>query len=158
MQRRNHIPARLRTRQLEILVVEDNRGDSDLLRAAFGEWRADVRITVVEDGEQALLYVFQQDKYVGAARPDLIILDLNLPRKNGIEVLSVIKTNVALQEIPVVVLSTSDSREDVAAAYKLHANCYLTKTLDINEFFAKIGALEEFWLSSVHLPSDEQSR
>jgi chemotaxis family two-component system response regulator Rcp1 len=154
-QRKSLSHHRVRSRQLEILVVEDNRGDADLLRAAFTEWHAEVRLSVVEDGEQALQYVYQKDRFTGAPVPDLIFLDLNLPRKNGMEVLAALKNDPNLQQIPVVVLSTSDSKEDVAAAYRLHANCYLTKTLDVNEFFAKIGALEEFWLGSVRLPSDD---
>lgn len=143
-----------RERVLEILVVEDNRGDSELLRSAFSGWESETNLAVVEDGEQALLYVHQVGKYAGSPRPDLILLDLNLPRRSGIEVLTAIKSDPGLQQIPVVVLTTSDRKEDVANAYRLHANSYLTKTVDVYDFFSKIRALEEYWLSTVRLPSD----
>jgi CheY-like chemotaxis protein len=145
---------RERNRMLEVLIVEDNPGDFELLRTALAEWQSEVRLNRVEDGEQALMYVHRTGAYASAPRPDLILLDLNLPRKGGIEVLANLKSDPALQEIPVVVLTSSDSNADVASAYRLHANSYLTKTIDLNEFFAKIRALEQFWLSSVRLPSD----
>ena len=145
-----------RSRQLEVLIVEDNRGDSELLRSAFSEWQAEAKLTILGDGEQALAYLYRTGSYAGAARPDLILLDLNLPRKTGLEVLAAIKNDPALQQIPVVVLTSSESPDDVSGAYELHANSYLTKTADLYEYFAKIRALEEFWLTTVRLPSDGQ--
>ena len=144
-----------RGRILEILIVEDNRGDSELLRSAFSGWEAETNLTVVEDGEQALLYVHHMGKYASSPQPDLILLDLNLPRRSGIEVLTAIKSDPDLQQIPVVVLTTSDRKEDVANAYRLHANSYLTKSVDLYDFYSKIRSLEEYWLSTVRLPSDK---
>lgn len=146
-----------RLRQIEILIVEDNSSDIDLLRTAFSSWYSEVRLSFVEDGEQALDWLFRVGQYKKAVRPDFILLDLNLPKKDGLEVLSVIKGDADLQQIPVVVLTTSNRNEDVSAAYKTHANCYLTKTADVFEFFSKIEALEEFWLTVVRLPTDNQA-
>jgi chemotaxis family two-component system response regulator Rcp1 len=143
-----------RLRPVEVLIVEDNPSDSELLRAAFNAWRTEVRLSLVEDGEQAVNWLLRLGNYKNAVRPDLIILDLNLPRKDGMEVLAVIKKIPALQQIPVVVLTTSDRDEDVRAAYRMHANCYLTKSMDVFEFFAKIEVLEKFWLTVARLPSD----
>lgn len=143
-----------RSQPLEILIIEDNRGDVELLKAAFEEWENDTILRVVEDGEEALSYVFRAGQYTGAARPNLIILDLNLPKRSGTEVLATLKASAALRQIPVVVLTTSDSRDDVSKAYELHANCYVTKPVDMYEFFSKIRALEEFWFTAVRLPFD----
>jgi chemotaxis family two-component system response regulator Rcp1 len=143
-----------RLRPVEVLIVEDNPSDSDLLRAAFGAWQTEVRLSLVEDGEQAVNWLLRLGNFHNAVRPDLIILDLNLPRKDGMEVLGVIKKIPALQQIPVVVLTTSDRDEDVKAAYRMHANCYLTKTMDVFEFFTKIEVLEKFWMTVARLPSD----
>ena len=144
-------------RPWEVLIVEDNRGDSELLRAALGEWQNKVRVTVVEDGNQALTYVRREGPYRTMARPDLVLLDLNLPGKDGIEVLKEMKSDPRLRSIPVVMITTSDSRSDVARAYGSHANSYMTKSMDVHSFFAKIRSLEEFWFGSVKLPSDEDS-
>jgi CheY-like chemotaxis protein len=152
---KNTIPSfHERNRAREVLIVEDNAGDFELLRTALAEWQSEVRLNRVEDGEQALMYVHQTGAYAAATRPDLILLDLNLPRKGGIEVLANLKSDPGFQAIPVVVLTSSDSDADVASAYRLHANSYVTKTMDLHEFFGKIRALVGFWLNSVRLPSD----
>lgn len=139
-------------RALEILAVEDNPADAALLRLAFKEWKTIVRLTIIGDGEKALLYL-RAERSPGDARPDLILLDLDLPVRTGIEVLAAIKSDPALQQIPIVVLTSSQRNEDVLAAYNLHANSYVTKAVDVFEYFAKMRALEEFWLSTVRLPS-----
>jgi two-component system, chemotaxis family, response regulator Rcp1 len=143
-------------RPLEILVVEDNPADVGLLRMAFREWKTEVRLTVIGDGEKALLHL-REARNRGTALPDLILLDLDLPVRTGIEVLSTVKGDPGLQQIPTVVLTSSQKNEDVSKAYNLHANCYVTKAVDVFEYFAKMRALEEFWLSTVRLPSVGES-
>jgi len=146
-------------RTLELLIVEDNPSDVELLIAAFRKWNSNVHLSFAGDGEEALdMLLGNGDKNIPRLRPDFILLDLNLPRKDGIQVLSAIKSAPELQQIPVVVLTTSDSDEDVSAAYGMHANCYLTKTTDVFEFFSKIEALEEFWLNAARLPSVSAAR
>ena len=144
-------------RRVEILLVEDTRADAELLKAALRECRSEAHLNVVEDGEEALSYVLRAGRHAGASRPNLIILVLHLPKKSGVEVLAILKPDPGLRQIPVVVLTTSDSNEDVANAYHLHANCYVTKPLDVSEYFSKIRALEEFWITAVRLPADPQS-
>jgi len=144
-----------RTRTLEILIVDDNPKDSDLLRRALSAWRSLLHVTVVDNGEKALSFVAGRNGYSALPLPDLILLDLELPGKSGIEVLAAIKEDPRLCEIPVVILSSSERREDVQSAYRNHANCYLIKAVDLHEYFANIRALEEFWLSAVRLPSDD---
>ena len=139
---------------LEILIVEDNPSDVELLKTAFREWRHRANLHVVADGEEALAWMFRKGAYTAAVQPDLILLDLNLPKRSGTDVLRTLKQTPELQHIPVVVLTTSDRSEDVSRAYQLHANCYLTKTIDMYEFFSKIRALEEFWFFAVRLPFD----
>jgi CheY-like chemotaxis protein len=139
-------------RALEILVVEDSPADAGLLRLAFQEWKTVVQLTIVADGEKALHYL-REGRNEGHILPDLILLDLDLPVRNGIEVLGAIKGDPGLQHIPTVVLTSSQKNEDVSTAYSLHANCYVTKAVDVFEYFTKMRALEEFWLSAVRLPS-----
>ena len=137
---------------VEILLVEDNQTDAELVREALSSWRSPSHLSVVEDGEEALLYLKQQNGFTESTAPRLIFLDLNLPKKDGMEVLREIKNDERLSSIPVIVLTTSDRENDVQAAYRLHANCYLTKPLEIDEFIEKVKAVEEFWVRCARLP------
>jgi two-component system, chemotaxis family, response regulator Rcp1 len=137
---------------IDILLVEDNPGDADLAREALENSKLHNRLNVVDDGEKAILYLNQQGIYAGMPRPDLILLDLNLPRKDGREVLADIKADDSLKLIPVVILTTSQAEEDVLKTYNLHANCYVTKPIDLNQFLHVIKTIENFWLSIVVLP------
>ena len=137
----------------EILLVEDNPGDVLLTQEAFREGRLSHRLSVVEDGDEALRFLRGEGPYAGAPVPDLILLDLNLPRNDGRELLGEIKQDVRLRHIPVIILTTSDAEQDVWRAYKLHANCYLTKPIRMDEFFHKIRSVEDFWLTIVRLPA-----
>lgn len=138
--------------QAEILLVEDNPGDVRLMQEALGQGPTPKRLTVVEDGEEALAYLGREGKYKDAARPDLIFLDLNLPRRDGREVLAAIKSNPQWKIIPVVVITTSDADRDILQAYDLHANCYVRKPVDLEGFLDVIRSCENFWLSIVRLP------
>jgi CheY-like chemotaxis protein len=140
-------------RPIEILLVEDNPGDVRLTREALKEGKVWNNLHVVEDGEMALAYVYRQAPYATASRPDLILLDLNLPRKDGREVLGLLKADAELKRIPVVILTTSRAEEDVLRAYNLNANCYITKPVDLDQFIKVVKAVEEFWLAVVTLPS-----
>ncbi len=139
----------------EILLVEDNPGDVFLTQEAFREGRLPHRLSVVEDGEEALLFLRREGKHSGAPQPDLILLDLNLPKKDGRELLGEVKTDPELRQIPIIVLTTSGAEQDIARAYKLHANCYLTKPIQMDDFLKTIRSVEEFWLSVVRLPSKD---
>lgn len=138
---------------VEILLVEDNPGDIRLIMEAFKESGFSSRLNIARDGEQALEFLRQQGEYAKSPRPAFIILDLNLPRKDGREVLMEIKKDKKLRQIPVVVLSTSTSKEDVMRAYDLHANCYVPKPLDIEHLVHLGKSLEEFWLNTAILPA-----
>ncbi len=138
---------------IEILLVEDNPGDIRLIQEAFRESGFSSRLNIARDGEQALAFLRQQGEYSQSPRPAFIILDLNLPRKDGREVLAEIKKDKKLRQIPVIVLSTSTSSEDVQCAYDLHANCYIPKPLDIERLVQLGRSLEEFWLSTAILPA-----
>ncbi|HAT50390.1 MAG: response regulator [Nitrospirae bacterium] len=137
---------------VEILLVEDSPGDVELTREALADSKMLNRLNVVEDGEEAMKYLRQQGCYAHATRPDVVLLDLNLPRKDGREVLEEIKADDALKAIPVVILTTSQAGEDILRTYNLHANCYITKPVDINQFFAVVKSVENFWFSVVKLP------
>jgi CheY-like chemotaxis protein len=137
---------------IEILLVEDNAGDARLTLEAFKEGRVLNRITVMQDGVQALAYLRRQGSYAAARLPDLILLDLNLPRMSGREVLTQIKSDERLKSIPVVVLTTSEDEQDIARAYSQHANCYITKPVDLEQFLRVIQSIENFWLTLVRLP------
>ncbi len=136
----------------DILLVEDNPGDVLLTREAFREGGYSPRLSVVEDGEEALRFLRRQESFRNAPRPDLILLDLNLPRKDGRELLADVKQDPELHHIPIIVLTTSSAEQDILQAYNLHANCYLTKPLDMESFLSKVRAVEEFWLRVVRLP------
>ena len=136
----------------EILLVEDNPSDAELVVEALSVWKSSTRLTVVDDGEKALLFIQRRAPYADSPVPDLILLDLNLPKKDGIEVLREIKRDERTAAIPIIVLTTSDREQDVQRAYAYHANCYLTKPLEIDAFIAKVRAIEEFWLTHARLP------
>jgi CheY-like chemotaxis protein len=140
------------TRPIEILLVEDNPGDARLTLEAFKEGKVLNNLTVMKDGVEALEYLHRQGSYANSPQPDLILLDLNLPRKDGREVLEVIKADERLKKIPVVVLTTSAAEEDIARAYSRHANCYITKPVDLDQFLRVVHSIESFWLSLVKLP------
>jgi two-component system, chemotaxis family, response regulator Rcp1 len=136
----------------QILLVEDNPGDVLLTREAFEEGRLAHNLSAVGDGEEAIHFLRREGKFSKAPRPDVILLDLNLPKKDGRELLAEIKEDPSLRFIPIIVLTTSDAEQDVWRAYKLHANCYLTKPIEVDDFIRKIRSLEEFWLTVVRLP------
>lgn len=141
---------------IEILLVEDSPGDVRLIREALKDGKVANRINVVEDGEAAMLYLRRQKPYADAVRPELVLLDLNLPRKDGREVLEEIKSDPELMRIPVVVLTTSSSEEDVLRTYSSHANCFVTKPIDLDQFMDAVRSIESFWLTIVRLPNGEK--
>ena len=138
---------------VEILLIEDNPGDVRLTREALRNTKIGSHISVATDGVEALAMLFREGKYADLARPDLILLDLNLPRKDGRAVLAEIKLDPGLRRIPVVILTTSQAEQDIAKAYDLHANCYITKPVDFERFVAVARAIESFWLTVARLPS-----
>jgi two-component system, chemotaxis family, response regulator Rcp1 len=135
-----------------ILLVEDNSGDQRLTLEALKNGSSSVVLSIVQDGVEAMAYLRQEGRYADAVRPTLIILDLNLPRKDGREVLAEIKRDSDLRRIPVVVLTTSKAEEDINKSYEYYANCYITKPVDLDRFFSVVNAIEEFWLKTVELP------
>ncbi len=135
-----------------ILLVEDNLGDVRLTREALREADVAVELTAVPDGEQALAFLRAEGEHAGAARPDLILLDLNLPKKNGLEVLEEIKRDPALRSTPVIMLTTSSSARDVEASYARGVNCYVVKPLDLDDFTQLVQAINGFWLEVARLP------
>jgi len=139
-------------RPVEILLVEDSPSDTDLTIEALREAKIRNHLSIAEDGVQALEFLRRQGKYADAPRPDLIMLDLNLPRKDGREVLAEIKADEKLRTIPVVVMTTSRAEQDVLQAYQHHANCYITKPVDFDKFLNVVRSIETFWLMVVTLP------
>jgi CheY-like chemotaxis protein len=133
-------------------MVEDNPDDIELTVEALKDARVANHLTVVQDGEEALSYLRCRGKYPQAVRPDLILLDLNMPRKNGRDVLREIKNDPKLKRIPVVILTTSQAEDDILHTYDLHANCYITKPVDFNQFLKVVRSIEDFWLTVVKLP------
>jgi len=140
-------------RSINVLLVEDNAGDVRLTIEALRESKVLVNLFLAGDGEEALTFLRLNGDGRQAPRPDLILLDLNLPRKDGREVLAEIKADTSLRRIPVVVLTTSRAEEDVLRTYDLHANCFITKPVDLDQFIAVVRSINEFWLSVVKLPS-----
>jgi two-component system, chemotaxis family, response regulator Rcp1 len=143
---------------VEILLVEDNPGDADLAREALENSKLLNSLSVVGDGVEAMAFLRRSGKYAAAPRPDLILLDLNLPRKNGREVLAEIKSDEHLKRIPVVILTVSKDEEDIMKSYNLHANCYITKPVDLHQFLRVVKAIEDFWLTIVKLPPNGAKR
>ena len=141
---------------IEILLVEDNPGDVRLIEEVFKEGKIQNQLNVVCDGVEALDFLYQQGEFSNASQPDIILLDLNLPQKDGREVLKEIKTNENLKHIPVIVLTTSEAEQDIFKAYDYHANCYLTKPVNFEDFITILKSIENFWLSIVKLPRNEQ--
>jgi len=139
---------------VEILLVEDNPGDVRLTVEAFREGNIGNNLHVVPDGVEALTFLHQQGKYVDAPRPDMVLLDLNLPKKDGREVLAEIKDDPELKRIPVIVLTTSKAEEDILRTYDLHANCFVTKPVELDHFIDAIKTIEEFWFTIAKLPSE----
>ncbi len=137
---------------IDILLIEDNPGDIRLAREALKGSKVRNNLTVIEDGESAIEFLHQRGEFKNATRPDLILLDLNLPKKSGREVLAEIKNDDFLKRIPVVVLTVSRNEEDILKAYNLHANCYVTKPLDFTQFVDITKSIENFWLTIVKLP------
>ena len=137
---------------IEILLVEDNPGDVDLTREALQDAKVRNRLHVVDDGEEALDFLYKRGEYADVPRPDIILLDLNLPKKDGRQVLEEIKADPQLADIPVVILTTSQADEDILRSYQLHANCYITKPVDFKQFMHVVKSIEEFWLTVVKLP------
>ena len=141
-------------RIVEILLVEDNQGDVRLTIEALEEGKMRINLCVVTDGEEAMTFLRREGKYDKAPRPDLILLDLNLPKMDGRQVLAEIKSDENLKRIPVVVLTTSNAEIDILKSYGLGANCYVTKPVDLNQFIKVVKSIEEFWLTIVRLPTE----
>lgn len=139
---------------IEILLVEDNPGDADLAREALATGKVLNHLNVVADGEEAMAYLRRQGKYAKSTRPDLVLLDLNLPKMDGRQVLAEIKSDEVLKSIPVVILTTSAAETDIIKSYSLHANCYITKPIDLDQFMKVVQATEEFWFNIVTLPKN----
>ena len=137
---------------IEILLVEDSPGDVRLTKEALKEGKVHNNLSVVVDGEQAMAFLQRRDQFANAPRPDLILLDLNLPKKDGREVLAEVKADAKLRSIPVVILTTSKAEEDVLRSYQLNANCYVTKPVDLEQFIRVVKAIEDFWLVIAKLP------
>jgi CheY-like chemotaxis protein len=142
---------------IEILLVEDNPGDARLAKEALKDSKLANNLYHVEDGEQAMRFLYREGEHADAPRPDLVLLDLNLPRKDGREVLAEIKGDAQLRGIPVVILTVSSDEEDILKTYNLHANCYITKPIDLDQFIKVVRSIEDFWFTIVKLPrSPEQ--
>jgi CheY-like chemotaxis protein len=139
----------------DILVVEDNPGDARLIKEVLNGNKIYCRLHIVKDGVEAMNFLNKKAEFVGSPRPDLIFLDLNLPRKDGREVLAEIKSDDNLKQIPVVIMTTSQAEEDIFKSYSLHANCYVTKPLDLDQFVKVVKSIEEFWFSLVKLPKKD---
>ena len=139
---------------IEVLLIEDNPGDAQLTRIALEDSKMSVNLNVVEDGVEAIAFLQKQGQYTNAPHPDLVLLDLNLPRKDGRQVLSEMKADDALKRIPIVVLTTSGAEEDILNAYELNANCYITKPVDFDQFVKIVQSIENFWFTIVKLPPE----
>lgn len=144
----------LSSRPVEILLVEDNPGDVRLTKEALRESKVRNNLNIAADGVEALAFLRREGKHEAAVRPDLILLDLNLPRKDGREVLYEIKSDPDLRQIPVVVLTSSQAEQDILSAYGLHANCYVTKPVDFDQFIRVVQSIEDFWFTIVRLPPE----
>lgn len=139
-------------RPIDVLLVDDNPGDVRLTREALRNQESRARLHVAADGEEALAFLHREGPYGRAPRPNLILLDLNLPKKDGREVLADIKGDPTLKSIPVIVLTTSEADRDIRRAYELHANCYVTKSADLDRFLCVVRLVEDFWMNTVKLP------
>lgn len=146
----------MKTRAIDILLVEDNEGDIILTQEAFEESRINNKIYIARNGKEAIDFVFKNKGYENSPSPDVILLDINLPLKSGIEVLTEIKNSLPYKNIPVIMLTTSSSERDIAAAYDHHANCYITKPVDVSKFLEAILGIENFWLDIVTPSTDKK--
>jgi CheY-like chemotaxis protein len=142
---------------IEVLLVEDSPGDVRLTQEAFKDAKVHINLHVAPDGAKAMVFLNREGEHANAPRPDLILLDLNLPKKDGREVLAEIKGNPKLQSIPVVILTTSSSEADILRSYQLHANCYITKPVGLEGFLTVVKSIDSFWLSVVKLPREPLS-
>lgn len=142
------------SRQVEFLLAEDNPGDVRLTQEALRESKISNNLNVVKDGVEALAFLRKEGQYADAPTPDVVLLDLNLPKKDGREVLAEIKSDPQLKRIPVVIVTSSEAEKDILRTYDLHANCYVSKPVDLDQFIKVIQAIESFWLTIVKLPSD----
>lgn len=140
------------SKSLQVLLVEDNEGDVRLIKEAFSESKIDKTFNVARDGEDALNYLYAKGKYTERIKPDIVLLDINLPKKNGFEVLESIKKDPELKKIPVIMLSSSSSEEHVIKSYDLNANCYVTKPVDFDEYIRAVKIIEDFWFQMAKLP------
>ena len=140
---------------IHILLVEDNEGDIFLVTDALEEGKIVNKVSVIKDGKEAIDFLEKKEKYQNAERPDLILLDINLPKKNGFEVLEHIKSQKNLKQIPVIMLTTSSSEKDISMSYKNHANCFITKPVDVENFLKVVYSIENFWISIVTLPANK---
>jgi CheY-like chemotaxis protein len=143
---------------LEILLVEDNKGDIGLITEFFVDTKIRTNLHIAEDGEEAIRFLCGKDQFLGSPLPDIIILDWNLPKKDGSEVLKEIKENNDLKNMPVIILTSSSTEKDILRAYDLHANAYLIKPINFDEFMTVIGSIEDFWLKAVTLPSKKDRK
>lgn len=143
-------------RSIEILLVEDNEADIKLTQIALRQAKLENRLHVVRDGEEAVAFLCKKGSYVDAVRPDLVLLDLHLPKVSGAEVLTMIREDEQLKNLPVVILSTSDADKDIYESYELHANCYVTKPVDLRKFMAVVEMIEDFWSRIASLPPDAE--
>ncbi|MFA6051049.1 MAG: response regulator [Methylobacter sp.] len=141
-------------RAAEFLLVEDNPGDVRLTCEALTESKVKNNLSIVGDGMEAMAFLRREGKYADAPRPDVILLDLNLPKKNGIEVLGEIKADPSLKRIPVVIITSSEAEQDILKTYDLHVNCYVNKPVDLEQFIKVVRSIETFWLTIVKLPSE----
>ncbi|GAA4631389.1 response regulator [Actinoallomurus vinaceus] len=139
-------------RPIEVLLVEDDPGDVVLTKEAFADNKVNNTLSIVSDGEEAMRFLRREDDYADAPRPDLVLLDLNLPRMDGRQVLEAIKADDTLRTIPVVVLTTSEAEEDIVRSYRLHANAYVTKPVDLDQFIRVVRQIDDFFVSVVKLP------
>ena len=146
----------VRINPIQILLVEDNAGDIRLAKEALKDSKVYNNLNVVMDGQAAMDYLRKEEKYAHAIRPDLILLDLNLPKKSGLEVLGEIKNDTSLKLIPVVILTTSEEDVDIIKTYRLHANCYITKPVNLDQFVKIVRNIEDFWFTVVKLPPGER--
>jgi chemotaxis family two-component system response regulator Rcp1 len=145
--------SKLHGEMIDILLVEDNEGDARLAKEAMRDSKIRNTLHHVADGEEAMAFLRRGGRYAKVPRPDLIMLDLNLPKKDGREVLAEIKSDDDLKRIPVVILTVSSAEEDILKAYNLHANCYITKPIDLDQFMKVVRSVEDFWLTIVRLPN-----
>ena len=141
-------------RPVEVLLVEDNPGDVRLTREALKDGKVSNNLSVVQDGVEAMRFLRREGPYADAPRPDVVLLDLNLPKKDGRQVLQEIKSDEALRMIPVVILTSSEAERDISGAYALQANCYITKPVDLDQFITVVRSIEDFWFSIVKLPPE----